>query len=124
MLTSRIFTVAMGYVHTDVYELTKPNPAKLAWIHTIGHTFPEVDVWRTDDHYKQHPINPKLFTFRRRSDDVIVLCDGDSFQPVTTEGIIQYHPIIEGALVVGTGRFQPALINEPRVPVVNSDTFI
>lgn len=122
MLT--VCTVDMKHVHTDVYELTIPNPARLAWIHTIRHTFPEVDVWRTNDHYKQHPTNPKLFTFRGRGDDVIVLSNGEKFQPVTTESIIQSHPDIEGALVLGTGRFQPALIVEPRAPVVDAQTFI
>lgn len=117
-------TVDMVHVHTDIYELTIPNPARMAWIHTIYHTFPEVDVWRTNDHYKQHPTKPGLFTFRGRGDDVIVLSNGEKFQPVTTESIIQGHPEIEGALVVGTGRFQPALIIEPRVPIVDAETFI
>ncbi|KAK4693659.1 hypothetical protein P7C71_g3783, partial [Lecanoromycetidae sp. Uapishka_2] len=118
------YEVDMVHVHTDIYELTIPNPARMAWIHTIWHTFPDVKVWRTNDHYKKHPTKPGLFMFRGRGDDVIVLSNGEKFQPVTTESIVQGHPDIEGALVVGTGRFQPALIIEPRVPIVDAEAFI
>lgn len=118
------YEVDMIHVDGDIYELTVPNPSRLAWIHTCYHTFPEVDVWRTNDHYKRHPTNPKLFTFRGRGDDVIVLSNGEKFQPVTTESIIQGHPSVEGALVVGTGRFQPALIVEPKVLPADPEAFI
>lgn len=118
------YEVDMIHVHDDIYELTVPNPSRLAWIHTCYHTFPEVDVWRTNDHYKRHPTNLNLFTFRGRGDDVIVLSNGEKFQPVTTESIIQGHPSVEGALVVGTGRFQPALIVEPKVYPADAEAFI
>lgn len=118
------YEVRMVHVEDDIYELTIPNVPRLGWIHTVFHTFPEVDVWRTNDRYKQHPTKLSLFTFRGRGDDVIVLSNGEKFQPVTTESIIQGHPDIDGALVVGTGRFQPALIIEPRVYGAGPDTFI
>ena len=118
------YEVDMVHVDGDIYELTVPNPSRLAWIHTCYHTFPQVDVWRTNDNYKRHPTNPNLFTFRGRGDDVIVLSNGEKFQPVTTESIIQGHPSIEGALVVGTGRFQPALVIEPKVYPADAEAFI
>ena len=114
----------MTHVDDDIYELTVPNPSRLSWIHTCYHTFPEVDVWRTNDHYKRHPTNSNLFTFRGRGDDVNVFSNGEKFQPVTTESIIQGHPSIEGALVVGTGRFQPALIVDPKVYPADAEAFI
>ena len=118
------YEVDMIHVNGDIYELTVPNPSRLAWIHTCYHTFPEVHVWWTNDHYKRHPTNPNLFTFRGRGDDVIVLSNGEKFQPVTTESTIQGHPSIEGALVVGTGRFQPALVIEPKVYPADAEAFI
>ncbi|KAI1621302.1 hypothetical protein EDD37DRAFT_581368, partial [Exophiala viscosa] len=108
------YKAEMVHIADDIYELTIPNPPQMAWIHTIYHTFPDVEVWHTNDHYKQHPENCKLFTFRGRGDDVIVLSNGEKFQPVTAESVVQSHPDVDGALVVGTGRFQPVLIIEPR----------
>ncbi|KAK7885322.1 hypothetical protein LTR67_010500 [Exophiala xenobiotica] len=118
------YEAEMVHVADDIYELTIPNPPRMAWIHTIHHTFPDVDVWHTNDHYKRHPENPKLFTFRGRGDDVIVLSNGEKFQPVTAESIVQSHPDVEGALVVGTGRFQPVLIIEPRKHPDDPERFI
>lgn len=34
----------------DIYELTVPSLSRLAWIYTCYHTFPDVEVWRTNDH--------------------------------------------------------------------------
>ena len=73
------YEVDMVHVDGDIYELTIPNPESLSWIHTIAHTFPEVDVWRTNDWYKRHPTDPNLFTLRRRGDDMIVLSNGEKF---------------------------------------------
>lgn len=55
---------------------------------------------------------------------MLVLSNREKFQPVITESIIQGHPSIEGALVVGTGRFQPALVIEPKVHPADAEAFI
>lgn len=70
------------------------------------------------------PTHPNLFTFRGRGDDVLVLSNREKFQPVITESIIQGHLSLEGSLVVGTGRFQPALVIEPKVHPANAEAFI
>lgn len=118
------YEVDMVHVDGDSYELTVPDPSRLAWIHTCYHTFPGVEVWRTNDHYRRHPTHSNLFTFQGRGDDVLVLSNREKFQPVITESIIQGHPSLEGALVVGTGRFQPALVIVPKVHPADAEAII
>jgi hypothetical protein len=45
--------------------------------------------------------------------DIIVFSNGEKLNPVTIEDIISGHPEVQGALVAGTGQFQPCLLLEP-----------
>ncbi|KAK5449789.1 hypothetical protein LTS15_008361 [Exophiala xenobiotica] len=75
--------------------------------------FPHLTEWPTRDLYVQHPEKPYLWRTRGRADDVIVLSNGEKLNPVDTEShIANAHSAITGALVVGQGRFQPALLLE------------
>ena len=40
--------------------------------------------------------------------------NGEKFNPVPSEAIISGHPLVSGAVIVGQGRFQAALIVEPK----------
>ncbi|GAB7350310.1 hypothetical protein MBLNU459_g0944t1 [Dothideomycetes sp. NU459] len=75
-------------------------------------SFPEIDEWHTKDLYEQHPTKPGLWQYRGRNDDVIVLSNGEKFNPVSYEKSLEGHPKIKGALVVGQGRFQSGLLLE------------
>lgn len=75
-------------------------------------SFPEIDEWRTKDLYKEHPAKPGLWQYRGRNDDVIVLSNGEKFNPITFEKYVESHRDIKGAIVVGQGRFQAGLILE------------
>lgn len=77
------------------------------------YTFPETDEFRTHDLYKPHPTLPHHWMHNGRADNVIVFSNGEKLNPVTTEGIVQGHPQVKGALVVGSKRFQPGLLIEP-----------
>jgi hypothetical protein len=44
----------------------------------------------------------------------LVSSNGEKFNPVSTEALIQGHPLLMGALAVGQGRFQAALLLEPQ----------
>ncbi|KAK8164826.1 hypothetical protein BKA80DRAFT_326953 [Phyllosticta citrichinensis] len=79
----------------------------------IFYTFPEIEEWRTKDLFEAHPTKPGLWKYKGRKDDVLVLSNGEKFNPVTYEKTVEEHPDIRGALVVGQGRFQPALLVEP-----------
>lgn len=79
----------------------------------IFHTFPDIPSYHTKDLYSPHPTKPGLWKFHGRLDDVIVLNNGEKFNPVTMEKIIEGHPLVARAVVVGLGKFQTALIAEP-----------
>ncbi|KAL1885457.1 putative NRPS-like protein biosynthetic cluster [Paecilomyces lecythidis] len=94
------------------YELIITRPQTRDY-HGIFHTYPHLNEYRTKDSFIQHPTKPHLWKYHGRLDDVIVLSNGEKFNPVTMEKIIEAHPMVSRALVVGEGRFQSALLIEP-----------
>ena len=82
----------------------------------LNHNLPGLHEWRTKDLFKRHPKEGKLWQFSSRVDDIIVLSNGHKFNPVTAESVVQEHPLVVGALIVGLGRFQPALVVELKSP--------
>ncbi|KAI9874581.1 MAG: hypothetical protein M1830_009591 [Pleopsidium flavum] len=114
----------MELISEDVYEMVIHRDPSLAWIRGICHTFPDVEEWRTRDLFKPHPSNPNLWRFHGRTDDILVLSNGEKFNPVPMESIIQGHESVSGALIVGQGRFQAALLVEPRHHGSTDESFI
>ncbi|KAJ6092951.1 hypothetical protein N7486_008240 [Penicillium sp. IBT 16267x] len=120
------YGVNMQSVGDGLYEmviLRNPNSRALQG---IFHTFPDLEVYRTKDVYTQHSTKPYLWKFNGRIDDVIVLSNGEKFNPTTMETIIEGHPLIAKAIVVGQSRFQAALLVEPNAgtPEMDSENFI
>ncbi|KAJ4991642.1 L-aminoadipate-semialdehyde dehydrogenase (nonribosomal peptide synthetase) [Stagonosporopsis vannaccii] len=94
-----------------LYELVlKPKDINYQ---AIFHTFPDIHEWRTKDLFRQHSSKPYLWKYSGRRDDIIVLSNGEKFNPVLTEKLIESHPLVKGALVVGQGKFQAGLLIEP-----------
>ncbi|KAM4066274.1 AMP-binding enzyme [Hirsutella rhossiliensis] len=85
----------------------------------VFYTFPDLSEWPTGDLFKAHPTLPDHWTYCGRCDGIIVLSNGEKINPVNVEDIIVGHPAVNGALVVGQGRFQPAIILEPVAPPVD-----
>lgn len=95
----------------DLYELVLKRKDKD--FQTIFHTFPDIQEWRTKDLFTQHPSKPYLWKYNGRRDDIVVLSNGEKFNPVVTEKLIESDRLVKGALVVGQGRFQAGLLIEP-----------
>lgn len=74
-------------------------------------TFPDAKEWRSKDLFKKHPVKP-YYLFMGRVDDVIVLANGEKFNPVGMEITINSNPNVSGAVVVGMRRDQVALVVE------------
>ncbi|EME42311.1 hypothetical protein DOTSEDRAFT_73214 [Dothistroma septosporum NZE10] len=85
----------------------------------IFHTFPEVQEWRTQDLFEKHPKKDGLWLYKGRKDDVIVLSNGEKFNPVGFEKTLDSHPLVKGAMVVGQARFQTGLVIEPEWSLVS-----
>ncbi|KAI1082141.1 acetyl-CoA synthetase-like protein [Whalleya microplaca] len=81
----------------------------------IHHNLPGVSEYRTKDLWTRHPdpAKPTLWRFYGRKDDIIVLSNGEKFNPVPFEMNISNHPGITAAIVVGNNRNQAALLVEP-----------
>lgn len=98
---------------SGLYEMVIYRDPKAASYQGVFMTHPHLDVWRTKDLLQKHPTE-NLWLFSGRRDDVIVLSNGEKFNPVTMEGIVQGHSKVSGALVVGMGRTQCAMLLEVR----------
>lgn len=96
-----------------LYELVFKKQPQLAGMQTVFSAFPELDTWHTKDLYSAHPDIPNHWKFEGRKDDIIVLSNGEKFNPVDAEAAISKHPWVHAACLVGAGRFQVALLVQP-----------
>ena len=98
----------------EAYELVVFSDHTTRQISGLDHNYPGVKAWHTKDLFKPHPSNSNIWRFHGRKDDIIVLSNGEKFNPVPMEALLQGHPRIAGALVVGQGKAQAALLLESR----------
>ncbi|KAK6082367.1 nonribosomal peptide synthetase [Seiridium cupressi] len=97
----------------DVFEQVIVRQDKNPGLQGFFYTFPDENEYHTKDLYKPHPTLPNHWIYYGRSDNIIVFSNGEKLNPVTIEHIVGGHPLLKGALVVGSNRFQPALFIEP-----------
>ncbi|KAL4954314.1 NRPS-like enzyme [Aspergillus filifer] len=102
------------------YELVIPRRKDSRTIHGIFHTFPDISEYHSKDLFVQHPVNPNLWRYHGRRDDAIVLSNGEKLNPVTLEKIVEGHPKIQRALLIGQSRFQTSLLVQPVWPADGS----
>ena len=108
----------------ESYELVVSSDDTTMQVSGLDHNFPGLKEWRTKDLFKPHPTKRNLWRFYGRKDDIVVLSNGEKFYPVPMESWLQGHPLIAGALVVGQGKFQPALLLEPQPSVPDRHSLI
>ncbi|TDZ38354.1 Non-canonical non-ribosomal peptide synthetase FUB8 [Colletotrichum spinosum] len=98
-----------------VYEqVIVRKPGEDAALQGIFYTFPDAAEYNTKDMYRKHPTLPDHWMYHGRSDNIIVLSNGEKLNPVTIEEIVTGHPRVRGAVVAGAMRFQPLLVLEPK----------
>ncbi|KAJ5180461.1 hypothetical protein N7492_003671 [Penicillium capsulatum] len=90
-------------------------------IHPVFHTYPEKTEYLTGDLFAAHPEKPGIWLYSGRRDDIIVLSNGEKFNPTTMEEVISAHPLVARTIVIGQGRFQSAVIIEPAWSTWNGD---
>ncbi|KAI0147491.1 hypothetical protein GGR57DRAFT_476649 [Xylariaceae sp. FL1272] len=81
------------------------------------HNLPGISQYHTKDLFVQHPQKPQLYKYYGRRDDIIVLANGEKFNPIPLEVNVQNHPSLKGAFIIGTGRRQATLLVEPKEPL-------
>ncbi|KAF7562315.1 hypothetical protein G7046_g1833 [Stylonectria norvegica] len=79
----------------------------------LFHNFPHLSEWQTKDLFEKHPRKHGLWRYIGRSDDTLVLSNGEKVAPVLFEKAIEGHELVKGALLAGSQRFQTCLIIEP-----------
>ncbi|KAL8885719.1 MAG: hypothetical protein Q9215_006473 [Flavoplaca cf. flavocitrina] len=95
-----------------LYELFLVKDPKLSLYQGIFNTFPNIQEWSMNDLYARHPDPAKsfLYTYQGRKDDIVVLSNGEKIAPALMEATLMSHPLVKGAMVVGKGKFQPAVL--------------
>ncbi|KAI1380798.1 nonribosomal peptide synthetase [Hypoxylon crocopeplum] len=96
-----------------VYRLVIVRKSKTPGYQGCFYTFPDNEEYDTGDLYKSHPTLPDYWLYVGRSDNIIVFSNGEKLNPVTIEEQIEQHPLVKGAQVFGSGRFQAGLLVEP-----------
>lgn len=106
----------------DNYELVIVRRKELDLNQAIFITFPDLQEYHSKDLFSKHPTEDGLWTYVGRLDDIIVLSNGEKFNPVSMESAITACPEVTGCLVVGQARFQTALLIEVKdAPSSTSD---
>ena len=95
-----------------LYELFLVKKPGLELYQGVFNTFPEIHEWSMSDLYARHkdPTKSFLYTYCGRRDDVIVLSNGEKIAPALMEATLMSDALVRGAMVVGKGRFQPAVV--------------
>lgn len=111
------FNPFAGYEMRDAgdgyYELVVVRHDQKPTLHAVFHTYPDKEEYQTGDLFTPHPEKEGLWLYAGRRDDVIVLSNGEKFNPITMEEHISGHPLVARAVVVGQGRFQSGVLIEP-----------
>lgn len=109
----------------DSYELVFQRDSSLREnVLGLSSNFPDVQEWHTKDLFRPHSNKPNLWQFYGRMDDIIVLSNSEKFNPTPSEVLISGHPLLSGVLVIGQGRFQAALLVEPKDSGISKDFLI
>ncbi|EFR04290.1 L-aminoadipate-semialdehyde dehydrogenase [Nannizzia gypsea CBS 118893] len=100
-------------VDDDVYEhWGVRNEDRVDLYQGIFHTFPDIKELTFKDLYAPHPTKPYLWIYRGRTDDMLVMSNGEKVRPVTMEAIINSHPAVSACLMIGTGYTMMSLLVE------------
>ncbi|KAJ6011704.1 hypothetical protein N7499_013320 [Penicillium canescens] len=108
----------MRDIGDSLYELVVPR-GRSRDAHPVFHTYPQKQEYFTGDIFAQHPEKSGAWLYHGRLDDVIVLSNGEKFNPTSMEEIISSHPLVERAVILGQGRFQSSALIEPQWDIWN-----
>ncbi|KAF4339189.1 Linear gramicidin synthase subunit D [Fusarium beomiforme] len=111
--------VEMRPYSEDLSEMVFVQNPKLYATQGVFKTFPELEIWETKDLYSRHPKYPDLWKYEMRRDDLIILSNGEKFNPLVAEGKLVTHPWIAAAFLTGRGRFQAAALLYPNEDILD-----
>lgn len=106
------YGVDMRLVGEETYELVIKRSSTRQF-QAVFHAFPNLNEYGTKDIFLRHPSKQNRWIYHSRIDDIIVLSNGEKFNPLTMEKIIESHPLVAHAVIAGQGHFQSSLLVEP-----------
>lgn len=112
------FNTKVGYrfdeVSPGIFELVIPFNSTTRKYNGTPFLFPELNEYPTKDLWMKpdRENSQGWWRYVGRSDDLIVLSNGEKINPRPLEDTISNHPAVKGALVVGEYRFLPSLLIE------------
>ncbi|TKA57030.1 hypothetical protein B0A49_10497 [Cryomyces minteri] len=114
---SKVTDICQLIGSTETGPLPGLVPERKNWSYFEWQPFYKIDMeaW-ADDAFELHPENPRLWRFHGRTDDVVVLSNGEKFNPVTMEAIVQGHPLLTGALYYGQVTETPQNVSNLEAP--------
>ena len=101
----------------DAFELVLERKSTSREACVFSCNFPKLTEYHTNDLFRPHPTKPNLWKFHGRKDDILAQASGARFNPVPSETIIAAHPLLSGALMVGAGKVESALLIEAKPEV-------
>jgi thioester reductase-like protein/acyl-CoA synthetase (AMP-forming)/AMP-acid ligase II len=100
-----------------LYELVIERKPEFEKFQPVFWAYPELEEYHTKDLFTKHHSKADLWLWQGRMDDIIVLSNGEKFNPTAMEDmIVSGHPAVESAVVCGEGREQCALLVELSSP--------
>lgn len=114
--TSSDSGVEFRHTSGDGYEMVVVRDARLEGMQPTFEMFPDLQEYPTRDLFSKHPTKDGHWLYQGRSDDVIVFLNGEKSNPVMMEDLVQSHPDVVSALVIGQDRFEAALLIELSQP--------
>lgn len=118
----------IGYQFDEVseglFEFVIVNDPRTNKYHGIFEVFPDLKEYRLRDLYTRNPDHPGWMRYHGRSDDLIVLSNGEKVNPIPMENIISSQPQVQSALIVGEYRFNPSLLvelEEDKIPKTDAE---
>lgn len=93
-----------------LFELVFVKDARLKEYQGVFKAYPHLEEYSMQDLYSPHPSKPHHWRHEGRKDAIIVFQNGWKFSPMVHERLIESHPFVQHAIVVGTGRDRPAVI--------------
>ncbi|KAH0280592.1 acetyl-CoA synthetase-like protein, partial [Aureobasidium melanogenum] len=105
----------------DLHELVFKRQPEDGLYFAPFRTFPELTEYPMKDLYSPHPTKQGLWLYQGRADDIVVLNNGEKFNPIEAEQIVSSHPEVKAAIIVGASKDQPAVLIEPMPKLTELD---
>ncbi|KAI0186100.1 hypothetical protein EV127DRAFT_463436 [Xylaria flabelliformis] len=110
------FHPASGFVakhyHDDLYTMTFEKKPEHESVQACFRIFPDLTEYSPGDLISRHPERKNLWTHSGRTDDLVVLSNGEKFNPIPMEEILRSCHLVKDVIVSGEGRFQASLLVE------------